>query len=244
MSGHSKWAKIHRKKGVADAKRGAAFTKAGNLISLAAKQGGGDLNANFKLRLAVEKARSVNMPKDKIENAIARGAGTADDGAILEETTYEIFGPKGTAFVVEAITDNKNRTLSDIKLVLNKASGNLADSGSTMWMFERRGVIMIAKNELAGPDEDETELKLIDAGADNIIKEPDELEIHTPADKLQETINNIQKLDIKIQDSSLAYIAKEELKIEETDIQEKIEKLFTAIGELDDVNNIYTNASY
>lgn len=244
MSGHSKWAKIHRKKGVADAKRGATFTKAGNLITIAAKQGGGDTESNFKLRLAIERARGVNMPKDKIEKAVARGAGTANDGTVLEETTYEIFGPDGTAFIAEGITDNKNRTLSEIKMALSKNNGNLAESGSTLWMFERKGLITINRQGVAEKSDDNLELKLIDAGAENIIKETDEWEIHTPTEQLQETIGKLSEQDIKINDSSLAYIAKDELNISKKESQEKIERLFSALDELEDINNIYTNASW
>lgn len=241
MSGHSKWAKIHRQKSGQDAKKGAVFTKLGNLITLAAKEAGGDLDSNFKLRLAVDKAKIANMPKDNIERAIKRGTGEGLDTNILEETTYEIFGPGGSAFVVEAITDNRNRTISEIKAILNKNNGQLAGPNSVLWMFDKKGLINIktTSNNL-----DDLELKIIDSEVDDIIKEGQEWDIYTSPEKLQQVINNIKNLDLEIIDSSLIYKAKEEIKIINSEDQLKIEKLFNALENLDDINNIYTNVNW
>jgi len=142
MSGHSKWAKVHRQKTITDAKKGAVFTKLGNLITVAAKEGGEDIETNFKLRLAVEKARQANMPKDNIDRAIKKGAGLSTGKTALAEITYEAFGPSGSVFVIEAITDNKNRTVADLKAVLNKNGGQLGGPNSTLWQFERKGLIL------------------------------------------------------------------------------------------------------
>lgn len=240
MSGHSKWAKTHRQKEATDAKRGAIFTKLANVITLAAKEGGDDPESNFKLRLAIEKAKSSNMPKDNIEKAVKRGSGKNNEGAILEETTYEVFGPANSVFIVEAITDNKNRTLSDIKIALNKNGGQMGSPNSVSWMFERKGLIIIDQSELTGKDLEQLELDIIDAGAEDIIKDQD-WEIRTLADQLQKTENDLKKLNLKIKESNLAYIAKDELNISEPEQQERIEKLFNALDDCDDVNNIYLN---
>lgn len=244
MSGHSKWAKTHRKKEATDAKRGAIFTKMGNLITIAAKEGGSDMESNFKLRLAVEKAKSNNMPKDNIERAIKRGTGGNGEGVILEEITYEGFGPGGSTFVIETITDNKNRTVSDVKSALTKNGGQLGGPNSVLWQFERKGYISIDNSQLEGKDPDELELNLIDAGAQDITKDEDSLEVYTAPDALQKVEENIKKLGIEIQESSLSYRAKDETKIDDQSIKEKIEKLYSALDDIEDVNNIYINASW
>ncbi len=244
MSGHSKWAKTHRQKAATDAKRGAIFTKLGNLITIAAKEGSGDLETNFKLRLAIEKAKSANMPKDNIDRAIKRGTGEGSEGAIFEELIYEVFGPANSGFVVEAITDNKNRTLSDLKTVLNKNGGQLGAAGSVMWMFERLGVIVILTSELANHNKDELELSIIDAGAQDIIKDDQGWEIRTQVTDLQPVTTAIEQLGLQVEDSSLAYIAKEELSIKNNEDQQKIDRLMEVLDEIDDVTNVYTNATW
>jgi len=241
MSGHSKWAKVHRQKTATDAKKGAIFTKLGNLITVAAKEGGGDLNSNFKLRLAVEKARIANMPKDNIERAIKRGTGAGGDKLILEEITYEGFGPAGTTFVVETITDNKNRTVSEIKTAFSKNGGQLAGPNSVLWQFERNGLIYITSDQLRNKDLDQLELDLIDAGAQDIKKVTDEWEIVTAPDHLQIVEKSIKSLGFNINESVLGYRAKEEITITDEIILEKINKLYSAIEDVDDVSNIYTN---
>ncbi len=242
MSGHSKWATTHRQKEAVDAKRGAIFTKFGNLITIAARQGGGDLDANFKLRLAVEKARTANMPKENIERAIKRGTGEGG-GATMEEAIYEIFGPGGAVFIAEIITDNKNRASSEIRSAAGKHGGRLGEMNSVLWMFNKKGLIVIEIEKLTGKKLDELELNLIDAGAEDIIKGDDAWEIYTAPDQLQTTENKIKSLGLEAKESSLIYAAKEELAIADAETQEKIEKLYNALDDLGDVNNIYTNAS-
>ncbi len=243
MSGHSKWAKIHRKKGAADAKKGAVFTKISNLITIAAKRGG-DPESNFALRLAMEKARSVNMPKDNIERAIARATGEADGKTVLEEATYEIFGPAGSVFVLEAITDNKNRTLSEIKTIINKNGGRMGGASSVLWMFSRLGLVIIDKKEAAQGNLEELELNLIDAGASDIDKADDDWEIYTAPDDLQKIIQLLKDLHINIKESNLVYRAKDELHIADEENRQKIENLMAGLDEVEDVSSIYTNANW
>jgi len=239
MSGHSKWATTHRQKSAQDAKRGVAFTKIANLIIMAAREGGGDINSNFKLRLAVDKARDVNMPKDNIQRAIDRGAGTGKDGAIFEEVTYEIIGPNSIGFIAEAVTDNKNRTVADLKSILNKNGAQLGSSNSVSWNFDRRGVIILDGTGL----NDESELDIIDAGALDIIKD-DEWQVLTSAELLMSVTENLKKKNFNIKESSLAYLPKEEITITDSETQEKIEKFYNSIDNLDDITNIYTNANW
>ena len=243
MSGHSKWAKVHRKKGVADAKKGAIFTRLGNLITIAAKRGGSDLDSNFKLRLVVEKARTANMPKDNIERAIKRGAGEAGSGVSLEEATYEIFGPAGSTFIIEAITDNKNRTISDLKIALNKNGGRLGEPNSVMWMFDKRGIISIGGEELKKINQDDLELKLIDLEIIDIIKNDTGWEIQTQPEDLQKVEQYLNDRKLPIKESTLTYLPKDELKITIAETLAKIENLFSALNEIDDINNVYTNVT-
>jgi len=243
MSGHSKWAKVHRQKTATDAKRGAIFTKLGNLITVATKEGGNDIENNFKLRLVVEKARAANMPKDNIERAIKRGAGLGDGKNVLEEITYEIFGPQGSAFIVETITDNKNRTISDLKSTLSKNNGQLGGPNSVIWQFDRLGIILIDIDQLANKNLDDLELSLIDTGAQDIIKSADGWEVITDMDQLQTVEKNIKNLGININESSLGYKPKDGLTITDSVIKEKIEKLYNALDDLDDINNIYSNVN-
>lgn len=241
MSGHSKWAKVHRQKTATDAKKGAVFTKLGNLITLAAKEGGGDLESNFKLRLAVEKAKGANMPKDNIERAIKRGGGGGGEGVVLEEITYEGFGPAGSIFVVETITDNKNRTVSEVKSAFSKNGGQLAGANSVLWQFEKKGLIFIGSEQLKNKNWEQLELDLIDAGAEDIKKNADEWKIITTPDRWPVAEKNIKALNIGIGESLLGYQAKKEIIITDKIILEKINKLDSALKELDDVSNIYTN---
>src|SRR3954469_20760351 len=179
MSGHSKWSQIKRQKGVNDTKRGAVFTKVAREIMIAARAGGGDPDGTFRLRLAMEKARSVNMPMDNIKRAIERAAGSGE-GDQIEEIVYEGYGPGGVAFLVEAATDNRNRTAADVRAIFTKAGGQLAGSGAVAWQFEPRGLIAVLAD---GRDSDEITLTAIDAGAEDVDTEGDRIEIFTaPAD--------------------------------------------------------------
>ncbi len=181
MSGHSKWSSIKRQKGVNDVKRGAVFTKIGREIGMAARAGGGDPDANYKLRLAVDKARAVNMPADTIKRAIDKAVG-GTDAEQYEEIVYEGYGPGGVAILVETATDNKNRTAAEVRSLFTKAGGQLAGAGAVAWQFETRGVVLIDRD---GQDADDIALAAIDAGADDVDTEGDPLEITTPPAQLE-----------------------------------------------------------
>ena len=183
MAGHSKWANIKHKKQAQDAKRGHAFTKLARQITLAVKEGGADPDSNFKLRLAMDKARDANMPNDNIERAINRGIGGLD-GDNYEEMTYEGYGPHGVAILMEILTDNRNRTASEVRHRLSKAGGNLGESGCVAWMFDKKGLIVIEKG--SNIDEDELMMVALEAGADDIKTEDEVLEIITATDKFTE----------------------------------------------------------
>lgn len=233
MSGHNKWSKIHRQKSVADSKRGALFTKLGNVISMAAKQGGGDVTMNFKLQIAIDQAKGVNMPKDNIERAIKRGTGELAGGTI-EEVVYEGFGPDGVAFIIECLTDNRNRTAAEIKRIFTKAGGNLGGPNSVAWMFEQKGVVVV--NQL----DESLELGLIDAGAGDI-KKNGEAVIYCPIAEIKKIKDFLEDQDVKIQSAEIQYIAKKEVVINKQ-TEQKIEKMVAELDDNEDVNNFYTNA--
>jgi YebC/PmpR family DNA-binding regulatory protein len=233
MSGHSKWATTKRAKSVTDAKRSNLFTKLSKNITVAAKDGANP-DMNSKLRLAVDKAKAVSMPKDNIERAIARGAGT-DGGAALESALYEAYGPEGVAIIIEAVTDNKNRTVSNIKGILNKHNGSLGSSGSVLWQFERKGIITLAL-----PISDEQELELIDWGADDILRHEDVAEIICHAeitDSLKQKIQSSPQFTFK--DATVTYRAKDLIAPKES---EKIISLLEALEDDEDVDAVSTNA--
>ena len=232
MSGHSKWATTKRRKEAVDAKRSANFTKLANIIAVAAR-GGADPEKNFSLRMAVDKAKSFSLPKENIDRAIAKGAGLSG-GTALEEIIYEGFGPEGIALVIEAVTDNKNRAVSEIKHILNKYNGNLGGPGSTMWMFERKGVITLDKESLA----DNEELSLIDAGADDIQTDGG-ITVYTAIENFENLKKKIEEINLPILESGLEYLAKETVKpINE----ETLIKLLDDLEACDDVSNYYSNA--
>lgn len=234
MSGHSKWATTKRAKGAVDAKRGALFTKLAKMISVAARQGGGEPESNFKLRLAIDKAKESNMPKDNIDRAIKRGAGQLEGGQI-EEVSYEGFGPDGTAFIIEAVTDNRNRTSSEVKHLLSKYGGNLGGPNSVSWLFTLRGVLRVTT--LSETDE----LAVIDAGAQDIIRESDEVTIYTEPADLQKVKRALEDCKQTIEYGQIEQVPKE-LKTVGTDAAEKIDKLFAELEDDQDVSNYYTNA--
>ncbi len=232
MSGHSKWSTIKRAKEAKDAKRSNIFTKLSKLIAVAARDGS-DPEMNFKLRMAIDKARAGNMPKDSMEKAIKKGSGELD-GVQIESLNYEAYGSDGVAMIIEVLTDNKNRTVSEIKHILSKHNGNLGASGSVMWMFEAKGEILLGQDLL----NDNDELKLIEAGAEDIIKE-EEIKVICPIDTLEAVKNKISEYGFDIKSSDMVYIAKEKIKPEHP---EKVLNLFDALDDNDDVNNIYANA--
>ncbi|MBU1164544.1 YebC/PmpR family DNA-binding transcriptional regulator [Patescibacteria group bacterium] len=236
MSGHSKWSKIQRQKGAADTKKGALFTKLANTITLAASEGGGEIDMNFKLKLAVDQARSANMPKDNIERAIKRGTGEIAGGPI-EELRYEGFGPEKVAIIIDSLTDNRNRALSEIKNVLNKNGGSIAGQNAVSWQFESKGVIRLPKPSFE--KKEELELTAIDAGADDIGEDDDSFLVYTDPKQLQKVKENLEQANQKIEYAEIEMIPKEKVKMKNPD---KLEQLFSALDECADVNNYYTNA--
>lgn len=244
MSGHSKWATTHRQKEVADQKRGRIFTKLGRAITIAAKQGDGDPDSNFKLRLAMERAKQANMPKDNIERAIKRGTGEAG-GATIEEVVYEAFGPEGVALIIKVLADNKNRTLSGIKNILNKSGGKLAGNNAIAWMFAQKGVLKISNyNPPAGgliSNVDEFELKLIEIGADDLEEDGNDLIVYTALASFQKVKEFVESKNLKIDSAEVEFVPKKENLIEVKN-PEALEKLLAALEEDDDVEEVYTNA--
>jgi len=238
MSGHSKWAQIKRQKGVQDTKRGTLFTKLSNAVSLAAKAGGKDPEINFKLRLAIEKAREANMPMDNIERAIKRGVGELE-GQQIEEINYEGYGPSGIAIIIETVTDNKNRTTSEIRNILSKYGGRLGEAKSVKWLFEQRGVIKILLNKKQ--DKENFELKIIDAGAEDVVEDEDELTVFTKPEDLQKVKENIEKQKIKVEYAEIEMVAKNKIEIADSETKGKLEKIFEELDNHDNVDNFFTN---
>lgn len=239
MSGHSKWSQIKRQKGANDAKKSAVFTKLAHAITVAARQGGNDPDMNFSLRLAIDRARAANMPKDNIERSIKRGTGELQEGE-LHEMTYEAFGPEGVALVIEALTDNKNRMAADIKHLLSEHAGRLGGPGSTRWMFDLKGVLEIASESLSNHDQDALELQLIDAGASDLHSHADGITVYaTPAD-LQAVKTTIESLKIPIADAQLQLIPKTPTSISDA-ARGKVLKLVDALEAHDDITNVYVS---
>jgi YebC/PmpR family DNA-binding regulatory protein len=235
MSGHSKWSQIKRQKGVNDVKRGAVFTKMGREIAVAARAGGGDPDGNFRLRLAIERARAENMPLDTIKRAIEKATG-GDDGAQYEEITYEGYGPGGVAIIVETATNNKNRTAADVRSTLVKHGGSLAVSGSVAWQFEQRGVILLAP----GGDPDEMSLIAIDAGADDVDTSADQVEVYTKPTELEAVRRNLEAAGVKIESAELTMIPKNTVELDESKARQAL-KLVDILEELDDVQRVTAN---
>jgi YebC/PmpR family DNA-binding regulatory protein len=240
MSGHSHWATIKGKKEIADKKRGQSFSKTLRMISVAVKEGG-DPETNSKLLLAMERAKEFNMPKETIERAIKRGAGELK-GQILEEFIYDAYGPGKIAILIEGITDNKNRAINEIKKILEANNGKLVTSGSVKWMFERKGCIVIdseLQNEDLG-DKEKLELKVIEAGAQDLLWRDNYLDIYTKIEDLEKVKKNLEDQGIKIDSSSLDWIAKEEIEVKEEE-KKACQKLFEALDESEEVQEIYSN---
>lgn len=242
MSGHSKWHNIQGKKGKQDKLRSNIFTKMTRAITVAAQQGGGDPEMNFTLRLAIERSKAVNLPKDNIERAIKRGTGELKDALTLHEATYEGFGPNGIAFLVETVSDNTNRTLGEVKNLFSRHGGSLGSPGSVQWQFARYGVIRIVKEQIEKIKDkiEEFELALIEAGADDLIVGEFGTEIRCQAEKFKSIVESVKKYNLEIEDSGLEWIAKEHIKLDEEKSQ-RVANLFEALEDLDDVRGVYTN---
>lgn len=236
MSGHSKWAQIKRKKGAADVKKGAMFTRLGREIAIAARDGGGDPEANFALRLAIEKARANNMPKENIERAIKRGTGELKEGSALEEVMYEGYGPGGTALLVQVLTDNRNRAASEVRHLFTRGGGNLAQANAVAWMFDKKGVVTLenAKNP------DDLALELIDAGAEDYKVDGHVLDLYCAPENLKTLKDAVEKCKIPITSAELAWIAKTPAQVSDEQAISTL-KLMEALEEHDDVQKVFTN---
>lgn len=233
MSGHSKWATTHRQKAVVDAKRGAIFTKLGNQIAIAAR-GGTDPALNSSLAMAIEKAKAANMPSANIQRAIDRVADK--NAAALEEITYEGYGPGGVGIIIETATDNRNRTLPEVKTALVKNGGRIADAGSVAFQFTRKGVITV---EGTG---EELLLQVLDAGAEDAVEEDGELIVYTELKGLASVRNKLVEQGLKVKDAELRYIANTPVEIADSETAQKLMKVVDALDDLDDVVNVHTNA--
>lgn len=234
MSGHSKWATTKHQKAVTDARRSSLFTKIANLISISARSGG-DPSMNFQLRLAIDKARAANMPKDKIERAIKRGTGELG-GEQIEEVVYEAYGIAGTAIVIEALTDNKNRTSAEIKGVLNKFGGKLAETGSVSYLFSRKGLIRAEADTL----QDEAEMLIIGSGADNYQTSDDIYLIYSHPEKLYVVKNFLENNGFVVKSAELVWEPNITIELDDEQSQKAI-KLLEALDELDDVSAVSSN---
>ena len=238
MSGHSKWSTIKRKKGAADAKRGALFSKLARAIIVAAREGGPDPGSNLALQNAVEKARAASMPKDNIERAIVRGSGADADGAAYETVTYEGYGPAGIAILVEALTDNRNRTAADIRHMFTKHDGNLGSTGSVAWQFERRGVVVI---DQAGVDADELMLIAADAGADDIDLDGDTYQVTVEPESFDPVKVALEAGGVAVESAELTMIPNNVVVIEDEAIARKLLRLMDALDDNEDVQGAYAN---
>jgi YebC/PmpR family DNA-binding regulatory protein len=237
MAGHSKWSKVKRFKGALDAKRGKIFSRYSKEIMVAARTGGGDLNLNPRLRTAVVAARAQNMPNDTIERAIKKGTGEIA-GGVLEELIYEGYGPGGAAIIVEAATDNKNRTAADIRSIFSKNNGHLAASGSVSYMFRRKGLITIARDAV---DEERLMEIALEAGAEDLATDEDLYVVTTPQDRLYQVGEAIRNVGIHAESQKLTFLAGTMVPIDQEVLASQVLRLCDALEENDDVQNVYSN---
>jgi YebC/PmpR family DNA-binding regulatory protein len=238
MSGHSKWSSIKHKKGAADAKRGKLFSKLSRAIIVAAREGGGDPAGNLALQNAIEKARSYSMPKENIERAIARGAGTDADAAAFETVIYEGYGPSGVAVLVEALTDNRNRTASEVRHAFDKNDGNLGATGAVAWLFERRGLVMV---DAEGVDEDELMLAAAGGGAEDVERGGSSFRITSAVEDLAAVRAGVEQAGFTIESAEVTMVPKTSVDVEDESAAKKIVHLIDALQENDDVQDVYAN---
>ena len=241
MSGHSHFASIKHKKELTDQKRGQMFSKMAQVIAMAARQGGPNPETNYRLRLAIDKAKEVNMPRENVERAIKRGSG-GDEGAKLEEVIFEGYGPGGVAIMVTGITDNKNRTFSEVRQILNQNGGKIVGEGAIRWLFEQKGVAVIdPKSQPADlQNKENLELAVIEAGADDIYWHDDVLDVHTKPENLETLRKNLEAKGIKVESASMDMVPKEPVEADEA-TKEACQKLFDALDENDSVQDVYSN---
>ena len=237
MSGHSKWSSIKHKKGAADAKRGKLFSKLSRAIIVAAKEGGPDPAGNLALQNAIEKARSYSMPKDNIERAIARGSGQDADANAFETILYEGYAAGGVALIVEALTDNRNRTASDVRHLFSKHDGNLGESGSVAWLFERRGVVLVD----GAADEDELTLAAAEGGADDVERDGTTWQVTAAPENLTAVREAVEAAGFGVENAELTMVPKTTISVEEEAQAKKILRLIDALEENDDVQEVYAN---
>lgn len=239
MAGHSKWAQIKRQKGVTDAKRGALFTKLSREITNAARNGGPDPAMNFRLRLAIQRAKASNMPNDNIDRAIAKASGSSGTDQV-DEVMYEGYGPGGTAILISAMTDNRNRTVADVRHQFNRAGGSMGEAGSVAWQFDPRGLISIPVD---GHDPDEIALQAIDAGADDVQVEDDTIEVKTEPAALEGVRNALEQQGLNVENSDFAMVPKTTISLEPKAAMQTL-KLLDALEDMEDVLRVYSNAEF
>lgn len=239
MSGHSKWHTIKHKKGAADAKRGKVFTRIIKELTIAARNGGGDPDANPRLRTIIAEAKSVNMPADNIKRAIRRGTGE-EEGLVYEEVMYEGYGPGGVAVLVDAITDNRNRTVSEVRHIFSKYGGNLGETNSVGWMFEKKGLVVVDKKAIA---EDTLMNAALEAGADDMAEDGEAWEITCAPDMHQAVLDAVKALGLEPARSEVAMLPKNYVALEGKTVQQMM-KLMDALDDCDDTRNVWTNADF
>lgn len=237
MSGHSKWATIRRQKSVADARRGNLFTKLGRELTIAAREGGPDPETNFRLRLVIEKAKQANMPKENIERAIARGAGAESAKEAFEEVIYEGYGPSGTALLVSVLTDNRNRSVADVRRVFSRHSGSLGETGCVAWLFDRKGYLTLQPRN---GDAEELALLAIDAGAEDVTVSPNLVEVYTTAEDFQKVKERLEANKIIPSSAELSWIPKTTVQLDEAETMKNM-KLIEELEDLDDVVAVFSN---
>ena len=242
MSGHSKWHNIQGRKGKQDAARSNVFSKFSKKITIAAKMGGGDINANFSLRLLVDKAKESGMPKDNIERAVKRGTGEIEGEEVME-TMYEAYGPAGVAIIVKALTDNKNRTTSDVKHILNEHGGSMGGAGSVLWMFEQCGLIIIPSTQFTvhSVSREDVEMKMIEAGADDIWEEEGLVYFKVKLESFKRAVEAVKAMKLEPERSGVEWVAKDKVKVNAGD-EARLKRLFEQLEENEDVEDYYTNA--
>jgi YebC/PmpR family DNA-binding regulatory protein len=238
VSGHSKWSSIKHKKGAADAKRGKLFSKLSRAIIVAAKEGGGDPSGNLALQNAIEKAKSYSMPKDNIDRAIAKGSGADADASAFEVVVYEGYGPSGVAVIVEALTDNRNRTASDVRHTFAKNDGNLGGSGAVSWLFERRGVVLVAA---AGTDEDELMLAAAEGGAEDVALDGSSYQVLSAPENLAGVREAIEQAGFAIDSAELTMLPKTTVEVADEGDAKKVLRLMDQLEDNDDVQDVYAN---
>jgi YebC/PmpR family DNA-binding regulatory protein len=238
VSGHSKWSSIKHKKGAADAKRGKLFSKLTRALIVAAKEGGPDPAGNLALQNAIEKARAASMPKDNIDRAIAKGSGTDSDSAAYETVIYEGYGPAGVAVIVEALTDNRNRTAGEVRHTFAKNDGNLGTSGAVAWLFERRGLVLVPAD---GADEDELTLAAAEGGADDVSLDGSSYQVLSAAEELSTVREAVEGAGFEIESAELTMLPKTTVAVEDENEAKKILRLIDQLEENDDVQEVYAN---